>query len=110
MTSEDLTPSSPPPEPPQGKGRGCVLGGLAVIGSGVVGWVLSGIVVAIIPDTAEQRFFVFASLFPIAVLIAAAIYWRKVPGFLLGIALTIAIQLTIFTGCAALVIWAWSNQ
>jgi hypothetical protein len=80
-----------------------VLGGLVVIGSAALGWVLSGVLVTIIPDTAEQWFFVLASALSIGILVAAGMYLRRIPGFLLGIGLTIAVQILIFTGLAAIV-------
>ena len=110
MTPDEPTPIPAPPPPPQEdppvrKGRGCVYGGLAVIVSGIIGGVLGGIITAIIPDSAGAVFGL-VGLIPVAILVLAAMRWKGVPGFLLGIGLTIALQLTIFTGCVALLLVA----
>ena len=80
------------------KGSGCVLGGLATIGVGVLGgviWIVAGGTGVLAP---------IGWLLPIALLIGVAYYFRKMPGFLLGVGLTVAIQLVIGGACAAILI------
>lgn len=106
----DLPPPPPPPgSPPKPrKGLGCFYGGLAFTGS----WILGGAVVStllnIMPWT-DSFIGTLLGLLPIALLVAAGIYWRKVPGFLLGIGLSFAIVVVVFTACTALLIYTLSN-
>ena len=107
--TEEPTPVKPQPEGRQvGKGAGCVYGGLAVIASALVGVILSGFMVAIIPDSMALLTSLILILLPIGVLVGVSIRWRKVPGLLLGVGLTIAISITVSTGCAALILSASS--
>ena len=104
MTDEPA-PVHPQPEERQvGKGTGCIYGGLAIIASALVGVILAGFVTAIIPDSMGWLSALILILLPIGVLVGAAIRWKKVPGFLLGIGLTFAISITVSTGCAALLL------
>lgn len=52
---------------------------------------------------------VIVGLLPIGLLVAAGIRWRRTPGFLLGIGLSFAIVVVVFTACTALLIYGLSN-
>lgn len=96
-------PSEPPPPEPS-RGAGCAYGGLATVVTLFILPVTITALVAAIPSGGARG--IAAGIFglvPIGLLVAAGIYWRKVPGFLLGIGLTIGITLVVFTGCVALI-------
>jgi len=106
-TSEDPHAAEPKPN----KGRGCFLGGLATVGAWIGGGFLVGIAISVLAsvfedegslDTIGPVLGVLVFLVPVGLMVAAGYYWRKTPGFLLGIGLTIALVLAIGTGCAAL--------
>ena len=106
----DPAPAEEAPQPDEvGKGRGCFLGGLATIGAFLGGSFVAGSLAAVIPlDSGVLTVIVGAvlALLPIGLLIAAGAYWRKMPGFLLGIGLTIGVGLALFTGCVAIIVSA----
>ncbi len=98
-------------EPAQHKGRGCFFGGLATVGAWIGGGFLVGIALSVLAsvfedegslDTIGPVLGVLALLIPVGLIVAAGYYWRKTPGFLLGIGLTIALTFAIGTACAAL--------
>jgi hypothetical protein len=104
--TDDLPPHPPPP--PSGnldaepkKGTGCAYGGLAVVASAIGGSLLGGIISSITSDSAGALVGIISLLLPIGLLIAAAVRWRKIPGFMLGIGLTFAISAALFTACLA---------
>lgn len=107
--TQDPTSLPPPPPPVEGpsKGAGCAFGGLAVVGSVVGGGILGGILVSILSDQSGLLAAVIG-LLPLGLLIAAGVRWRKVPGFLLGIGLTLAISVALFTACFAAISQATS--
>jgi Na+-transporting NADH:ubiquinone oxidoreductase subunit NqrB len=84
-------------EPPPKKGQGCFIGGLVTIGALIAAAVLGGILAGVIGGAAVLA----VPLLGIGLLIGAAFYWREMPGFLLGMGLTIALGLAIGTACAA---------
>ena len=103
--TEDSTPEQPEPEEQQsGKGIGCLYGGVAVIASSIIGGILAGLIGAVAGSVGV----LLGVVLPIGILVAAGIRWRYVPGFLLGIGLTFALWITIFTACAALILVASS--
>ncbi len=93
------------PEPQSKKGRGCFYGGLATVGIFVGSTVVAGVLLASLGDSSGALGGI-VGLLPIALLVAAGIYWRKTPGFLLGIGLTIGISLAVGTACVALFVSA----
>lgn len=103
----DPTPSDQTPQPTEtGKGLGCFFGGLATVGALIGGSIVAGGSAFAIPlesgvGTAIVGFVLV--LLPIGLVVAAGVYWRKMPGFLLGIGLTIGISLALFTGCVAII-------
>lgn len=99
-------PSGAPPE--QRKGLGCFYGGLAFVGSWILGGAAASMLINTLPGT-DSFVGAVIGLIPIGLLVAAAIYWRRIPGFLLGIGLSFAIVVVVFTACAALVIYSLSN-
>lgn len=103
--AEEAAPGEPEPaKPKQGKGSGCALGGIITVGSlFALPAVLAGLVTAIPSGAGRTITAVIVGVLPIALLVAAGVYWRKTPGFLLGIGLTIGITLALFTGCIALI-------
>jgi hypothetical protein len=95
--------SHPPPQ--GGKGSGCLLGGLAVLGSVAFGGALSGILAWLLSQANVYGPVAgITVLLPLGLLVFATIYWRKVPGFLLGVALTIGITVVIFGACTAILV------
>jgi hypothetical protein len=115
--TEPPTPDEDPhaaPEPQPKKGRGCLYGGLATVGAVIGGLILGGIALAVITSFIEAAGSsgladdisgfgsVLVVLLPIGLLVGAGIIWRKTPGFLLGIGLTIGISLAVGTACATL--------
>lgn len=109
--TDDLppTPPLPPPPPPPSeypdaepnKGTGCVYGGLAVVASVTAGSLLGAILSSITPTSVGALVGVISLLLPIGLLVAAAVRWRTMPGFMLGIGLTFAISAALFTACIA---------
>jgi MFS superfamily sulfate permease-like transporter len=94
-------------QPPQRKrmsrGLGCFLGGVAVVGSAVSGAAFSALLFYLVGQTdLSAPVSTITSLIPLGLLVFAGVYWRKVPGFLLGIALTIGISIVIVGACTAL--------
>jgi len=91
--------------PIQHKGRGCFLGGLATAAAFIV-----SVVVGVFAQSevfacefeCYSAFAVIAPLLLIALLVGAGLLWRKTPGFLLGIGVTVAITLALVTGCSTL--------
>lgn len=103
---EEPGPSQPlPKEPEASRGSGCAYGGLATVGALFVLPIAIAALVAAVPSGSGRSIVGgILGILPIAILVAAGIYWRKIPGFLLGIGLTIGITLVLFTGCFALVV------
>ena len=108
MTDE---PPSPAPESPEShKWRGCLLGGLAFVASIIVAAVIGGLIAFETSDPSptglKRRGGLWAAAIPPLLLIglplAVAVYWRKIPGFVLGMALTIALIIVVPTGCVFL--------
>jgi hypothetical protein len=105
MTDEHQQPPEQSMEPAKaGKGKGCVFGGLAVLAASLAGIIASGIIAALVPDSAAglaglAAFGVWAGL-----LVWAGIHWKATPGFLLGIGLSFAIPIAILTACTAAVL------
>ena len=93
-----------PEEPSISKGLGCFYGGLAVVGSAVIGSVVGALLFTTLGDLGAP--FAVLNLLPLALLIGAGIYWRKIPGFLLGIGLTIAISIALAGACTAVLVTA----
>ena len=89
-------------EPSISKGLGCFYGGLAVVGILVIGNVIIGLLFSTVGDLGAPLAVI--GLLPLAGLVGAGIYWRKVPGFLLGIGLTIAIGIALVGACTAVLI------
>jgi hypothetical protein len=102
---EGVEPPPSEPRPPEAStGQGCIYGGLATVVTLVILPIVITALVAAIPSGQGRN--IGAGIFglvPIGLLVAAGIYWRKIPGFLLGIGLSISIALVIFTGCIALI-------
>jgi hypothetical protein len=94
--------SQEPEEPKTSKGLGCFYGGLAFVGALIGGSILSSLLVLALGDIGGVG--AILGFIPLGLLIAAGVYWRKVPGFLLGIGLTIGISLTLVTACVAFVV------
>jgi hypothetical protein len=106
--TDDLPPPPPPPPPPseyldaeQSKGGGCALGGLAVVVSVIGGTAVGMFLSSITPTSAGALVGTISLLLPIGLLVAAAVRWKKIPGFMLGIGLTFAISAALFTACLA---------
>ena len=95
-----------PEEPKASKGLGCFYGGLAVIGTFIGGNILVGLLFAGLGDMGGAS--AILGLIPLGLLIAAGVYWRKIPGFLLGIGLTIGISLALVTACVAVVVTSFA--
>lgn len=91
--------SQEPEEPKTSKGLGCFYGGLAVVGAFIGGSILSSLLFAALGDSGGVG--AILGFIPLGLLIAAGVYWRKIPGFLLGIGLTIGISLALVTACVA---------
>ncbi len=111
MTDEPAPEDPSQAKPKEKKGKGCFLGGLATVGAWIGGGFLAGIVLSVLAgvfeddgslDTFGPILGVVAFLIPVGLIVAAGYYWRKTPGFLLGIGLTIALTFAIGTACAAL--------
>lgn len=100
-----MTPPQPRDER-QSTGAGCVLGGLATFVALAGGSIMAGLVAANVmepvDDPGQWVVLALVGLVPLGLLVAAAVYWRKTPGFLLGIGLTVGIGLALFTGCVAI--------
>jgi MFS superfamily sulfate permease-like transporter len=94
------------PEPkPISSGLGCFYGGVAVVASILISGLVSALLVNLFSQTDISAPIGFiTSLLPLGLLIFAGIYWRRVPGFLLGIALTIGISIVVVGACTALLI------
>ena len=73
--------SQEPDEPKPSKGLGCFYGGLAVVGTFIGGNILVGLLFAAIGDIGGAG--AIFGFIPLGLLIAAGVYWRKIPGFLL---------------------------
>lgn len=97
-----------PEEPKISKGLGCFYGGLAVVGSFIGGSILGGLLIGVLGDIGSGPGAIVGFL-PLGLLIAAGIYWRKIPGFLLGIGLTIGISLALVTACVAVFVGSLSG-
>ena len=91
--------SQEPEEPKTSKGLGCFYGGLAFVGAFIGGSILSSLLAVALGDIGGVG--AILGFIPLGLLIAAGVYWRKVPGFLLGIGLTIGISLALVTACVA---------
>ena len=103
MTESDEFFGEEEPEEPQiSKGLGCFYGGLAVVGAFIGGNILVGLLLFALGDVGGVG--AILGFVPLGLLIAAGIYWRKIPGFLLGIGLTIAITLALATACVAVIV------
>lgn len=99
---EDDEPTQPKPT---SSGLGCFYGGLAVVASVLIGGLVGALVVNLFAQTDIGAPIGFITgLLPLGLLIFAGIYWRKVPGFLLGIALTIGISIVVVGACTALLV------
>lgn len=95
----------PPERPPVSSGLGCFYGGLAVVGSMLIGGLVGGLLVNFIGGTdLYAPLGWITSFLPLGLLIFAGVYWRKIPGFLLGIALTIGISIVVVGACTALLL------
>lgn len=111
--TDQPTPDDPhAAEPPPKKGKGCFYGGLATVGAFIGGNIIAGLIIAGLAvvfteegslDEIGSSIGLLVSIIPLGLLIAAGFYWRKTPGFLLGIGLTIAISAAVLTGCFALI-------
>lgn len=104
--TDDLPP--PPPPPPPGtydetpnKGAGCAYGGLAVVVSAIGGSLLGGILSSMTDPSGLVG--AISLLIPLALLIAAIVRWRTLPGFILGVGLTFAIVIVTFGACIAII-------
>lgn len=108
MTDESIQffeDDEPPERRPIGSGLGCFFGGLAVVASLLIGGVVSVVLVNVFAQTdLSAPIGWITSLVPVGLLVFAGIYWRKVPGFLLGIALSIGITVVVVTACTALLV------
>ena len=107
MTDESL--SENPQEPKQHKGRGCLLGGLAfviaIIAAAVIGALIAFEPSDPSPTGLKLRGGVLAYVPPLLLIgfpLAVGLYWRKIPGFVLGIGLTIALIIAVPSGCVFL--------
>jgi hypothetical protein len=103
-----LPPESEEPEQPR-KGIGCLYGGLAFVGSWLAGSLSAALLLGLSPTSTDDVLSVVVGLIPIGLLIAAGVRWHKIPGFLMGIGLTFALVIVIFTSCTALLIWGLSS-
>lgn len=91
---------SPPPPPPDGEGPSRRPG----IAAGVVTTLaLAFVAILLIGNTGELA----VGLIAVALLVAAALVWRKMPGFLLGIAWAIGVSAIVFTACTAILVSAF---
>ena len=101
MTDEPMEFFEEEPEEEQkiSKGLGCFNGGLAVVGAFIGGNIFVGFLFAALGDIGGVG--AILGFIPLGLLIAAGVYWRKIPGFLLGIGLTIGISLALITACVA---------
>lgn len=104
--TDQPTPDDPDAaEPAPKKGRGCFLGGLtvvaAVIGSIVVG-IFSQATVFACEFECYSAILLITPILLIALLVGAGLLWRKTPGFLLGIGVTVALAVVVPTACSAL--------
>lgn len=111
MTDQAVPEDPHQTEPEPKKGKGCFYGGLATVGAWIGGGFLVGIALSVLAsvfedegslDTIGPVLGVLAFLVPIGLIVAAGYYWRKMPGFLLGIGLTIGISAALLTACGAL--------
>jgi hypothetical protein len=103
----DPIPSDETPQPDEpAKVRGCFVGGLATVGALIGGSIVAGALAFAIPlDSGVGAAIVgfVLVLLPVGLVVAAGVFWRKMPGFLLGIGLTIGISLVLITGCVAII-------
>lgn len=101
----DQPEAEPTPEPKQHKGRGCFLGGLAVVAAVIVSVVVGAFAqteVFACEFECYSAFLLITPLLLIALLVGAGLLWRKTPGFLLGIGVTVALAVVVPTACTAL--------
>ena len=87
----------------EGKGRGCVMGGLALIGASVASGLTTAAFLAVLPDAMELANIVGLAVFA-GLLVWAILSWKSMPGFVLGIGLTFGIIVVVFTACTALIL------
>ena len=107
MTDEPTSETPEPAEP--SKWRGCLLGGLAfvvaIIAAAVIGALVAFEPSEPSPSGLKLRSGLWAFIPPLLLIglpLAAAVYWRKIPGFVLGMGLTIALIIVVPTGCVFL--------
>lgn len=115
MTIQPQPPATPPEPSDIGKGLGCFFGGLAVVASSLIGSLIVGLLSAAsnsIDGSGPLTGIIglLSVVLPIGLLIAAGVKWKSIPGFLLGIGLTIAIVMVLFTACVALVIYSLNSS
>ena len=104
MTQDPPQPPPPPPGVSSGstnKGVGCLYGGLAVVVSATGGSLVGGILSSMTPTSVGALVGIVSLLLPLALLIAAIVRWRKMPGFILGVGLSFAIAAVLLTACLA---------
>jgi len=99
MTDESVPEGRHHAEPKPSKGKGCFIGGLVTIGALIAATVIGGIFATVIGPAALA-----STIVAIGLLIGAAFYWKEMPGFLLGMGLTIAISIAIGSACTALLL------
>lgn len=100
MTDQPTPEDAHPPEPGPSKGRGIGLGVAATLGAVIVAVVIAGLLGAFTNFEGGVAI-AYSPLLVIALLVAAGIYWRKTPGFLLGMAITIGVGFVLGTACTA---------
>ncbi len=89
---------------PQGKGRGCVMGGLFLLAASFAGVAAAAAVTAAVPDSAGSLATAVSTVVYVGLVVWAVFRWKSIPGFVLGVVLAVVIPIVVVGACAAVLV------
>lgn len=104
MTQDSDKPMPQDDDRPQGKGRGCVMGGLFLLAASFAGVAAAAAVTAAVPDSAGSLATAVSIVVYLGLVVWAVLRWRSIPGFVLGVVLAVAIPIVVVGACTAVLV------